>query len=181
MKPHSIVSSVLVCCVLLFGACVPVSDLPGTSLGKYKVVGTLGTNTCGSGISAENPWDFNAELSQDGTTLYLENTDTSDQVSGGFDSSDDTSATLVSAVTQNVTPATDTSGTSCNLTLATSMALTLSSPSPPKTFSGTATYSYSVATAVASNTDCTAQLSSAGGKYSTLPCTVTYSLKGTLQ
>jgi hypothetical protein len=164
-----------------FEACVPASALPGTSLGNYSVVGTLETNTCGSGIDANNPWDFTAQLSQDGTTLYLEDTVTSDQVSGGFDSTADTSATLVSAMTQNVTSASDTSGTSCNLTLTTTMPITLSSATSASTFTGTATYDYSVATTVSSNTDCTAQLSSAGGKYSTLPCTVTYSLKGTRQ
>ena len=162
-------------------ACVAQSSLPGTSLGKYKVVATLGTNTCGSGINASNPWNFTVQISQDGSTLYLANEDGSDEVSGSFDSTEQTSATLVSAVTENVNSAATAGGTTCNLTLATNFALTFASGSPPPTFTGTATYAYSVATSVSSNTDCTAQLSSAGGKYSTLPCTVSYSIKGTRQ
>ncbi len=160
-------------------ACVTPTSLPGDSLGKYKVVGTLGTNTCGSGIDASNPYDFTAQLSKDGTTLYLALEDGSGEVSGGFDSSDETSATLVSAVTENVNAAT--TGSVCNLTLATTFALKLAAGSPPATFTGSAAYAYSVATAVSSSTDCTAQLASAGGKYSTLPCTVTYSLTATRQ
>ena len=160
-------------------ACVTPATLPGDSLGKYKVVGALGTNTCGSGINASNPYDFTVQLSKDGTTLYLALEDGSGEVSGGFDSSDDTSATLVSAVTENVNGAT--TGSVCNLTLTTSFALKLATDSPPTTFAGSAAYAYSVATGVSSNTDCTAQLASAGGKYSTLPCTVTYSLTATRQ
>jgi hypothetical protein len=156
------------------------SSLPGTSLGKYDVVATLGTNTCGSGINASNPWDVTVELSKDGTTLYLANTDGSDEVSGTLDSNG-TTATLISAVTANV-DGSDAGGPGpCNLTLSTSFALTLSSDSPPKTFAGTAAFTYSVATAVSSTTNCTDQLASSGGKYSTLPCTVNYTLKATRQ
>lgn len=164
--------------VLVLGACVTSTSLPGTALGNYKVVGTLGTNTCGSGINEQNPWNFTVSMSEDGTTVYLENTDGSDEVSGTLDDTDSTSATLISAVTENV-DATATAAGSCNLTLSTTFALTLGSDSPPKTFKGTATYDYTVATAVSSTTNCTDQLSSSGGKYSTLPCKVSYSLKGT--
>ncbi|MEO6598379.1 MAG: hypothetical protein ABIQ16_00805 [Polyangiaceae bacterium] len=159
----------------------PGSSLPGDSLGKYAVVAKLGANTCGSGIDATNPWDFTAEMSKDGTTLYFANEDDSDKVSGGYDGTDETSATLVSAVTKNVNDANANLGTTCNLTLTTTYALTLGSTSPPSTLTGSASYAYSVATAISSNTDCTTQLSSAGGKYATLPCTVKYSLKATRQ
>ena len=166
----------------LLSACVvPASPLPGDSLGKYSVVATLSSNTCGSGIDATNPWDFSAEMSKDGTTLYFENEDGTDEVSGSYDTADDTSATLVAAQTKNVNAASANLGTVCNLTLATTYALTLGATSPPTSFTGTATYAYSVATAISSDTDCSAQLSSAGGKYDTLPCTVTYSLKATKQ
>jgi hypothetical protein len=120
-------------------------------------------------------------MSKDGSTLYFANEDGSDEVSGGYDGTDETSATLVSAVTKNVNDASASAslGTTCNLTLTTSYALTLGATSPPPTLTGNASYVYSVATAISSNTDCTTQLSSAGGKYATLPCTVTYALKAT--
>jgi hypothetical protein len=168
--------------LLGLGACVaPSSNLPGDALGKYAVVATLGTNTCGSGIGATNPWKFTADMSKDGSTLYFANEDGSDQVSGGYDSSDETAATLISAVTKNVNDANANPGTTCNLTLTTTYALKLGATSPPASITGSATYAYSVATAISSSTDCTSQLSDAGGKYATLPCTVSYSLKGTRQ
>jgi hypothetical protein len=163
---------------VLFGACEQGSSLPGTALGTYAVVGTLGPNTCGSGVNATSPWDFTADLSLDGTTLYLANSDGSDEVSGSLASTTATAATLISAVTQNVDGSSTAAGP-CNLTLATSFDLTLDGQSPPKSFTGTVTYTYSAATTVSSTTDCTDQLSSSGGKYSTLPCTVQYSLKAT--
>jgi len=164
---------------LSLGACVaPSSSLPGTALGDYSVVGSLGANTCGSGIDARNPWDFTASLSKDGSTLYLENQDGNDEVSGTLDATDDTSATLISAVTANVSGS-NASANPCNLTLSTSFELKLDSATAPSSFSGKASYTYSVATSIASTTDCTGQLSSAGGKYATLPCTVEYSLKAT--
>jgi hypothetical protein len=164
---------------LSLGACVTSSpSLPGTALGDYSVVGTLGANTCGSGIGARNPWDFTASLAKDGSTLYLENQDGSDEVSGTLDATDDTSATLVSAVTANV-DGSNASADPCYLTLATSFELKLDSATAPSSFTGKASYTYSVATSIASTTNCTSQLSSAGGKYATLPCTVEYSLKAT--
>lgn len=171
-----------VACLVSFSACVaPTSPLPGDSLGKYDVAATLVSNTCGSGVGATNPWKFTAEMSKDGTTFYFENEDGSDQVSGGYDDSAQTSATLVAAETKNVNDASANLGTTCNLTLATTYALTLGATSPPASFTGTASYAYSVATGISSNTDCSAQLSSAGGKYATLPCVVSYSLKATKQ
>jgi hypothetical protein len=167
---------------VILGACVTSSSsLPGTSLGKYSVVGTLATNTCGSGVNATNPWDVTVELSKDGTTLYLAKTDGTDEVSGVLDSTDNASATLISATTANVDGTDANNPGPCNLTLSTTFELSLSSESPPKKFTGKASYVYSVATAVSSTTNCTDQLSSSGGKYSTLPCTVEYSLKATRQ
>lgn len=169
-------------CLASLSACVaPSSSLPGDSLGKYDVTATLGTNTCGSGVDATNPWSFTVEMSKDGSLLYLANEDGSDEVSGGYDDTAQTSATLVSAETKNVNDATANLGTTCNMTLATTFALSLGSTSPPPSFTGSVSYAYSVATAISSNTDCSAQLASAGGKYTTLPCTVTYSLKATRQ
>jgi hypothetical protein len=172
-------STVVLVLAVALGACVsPASSLPGTALGSYAVVGTLATNTCGSGVSASDPWDFNASLSKDGNTLYFENEDGSDEVSGGVDATSGTTATLISAVTANADGTASNPGP-CNLTLSTSHDLVLDAASPPKSFTGTATYTYSVATTVSSATNCTDQLSSSGGKYATLPCSVEYSLTAT--
>ena len=158
-------------------ACIPGSSLPGTSKGTFSVVGTLGTNTCGSGVNASNPWDFSMAMSEDGSTLYVENTDGTSQMSGTLSS---TSATLSSAVTSNA-DATEAGAGTCDLTQSTSIAIDLNSASAPTRFTGTATYTYSAATGVSSTNDCTDQLASAGGPYNTLPCTVTYTLSGTKQ
>ncbi len=158
--------------------CVQASDLPGTSLGTWSVAAKLSTNTCGANLGAENPWDFTADLSKDDSTLYLEDTSTSDQVSGVVDSTNGTTATLISAVTSNVDGVNGATGP-CNLTLSSSYAVTLDDATAPKNFTGTATFTYAGATGVSSTNDCTDQLSSNGGKYDTLPCTVTYTLSAT--
>lgn len=156
------------------------STLPGTALGNYNIVGTLGANTCGSTVGAANPWDFALELSRDSTMLYIAQTDGSDALSGALDTTDALSATLSSTVTSNV-DGSDAGPGPCNLTQSTTFALTLASGATPQTFSGTVTYAYGAATGVSATTDCTDQLSASGGPYATLPCTVTYSLAGTHQ
>ncbi len=161
--------------VAVFVGCDAGSQLPGTSLGTFSVVGTLGTNSCGSGVGAQNPWDFDIEMSKDGSTLYLAKSDGSSEVSGTLGG---TTATLTSTVTANA-DATDAGAGACDLTSTTSFTVTLDSSSSPKSFSGSVTYTYSAATGVSSTNDCTDQLSSSGGMYDTLPCSVTYSLAGT--
>ncbi|MEO7033145.1 MAG: hypothetical protein ABI548_04770 [Polyangiaceae bacterium] len=167
------------------GSCAPAATLPGTALGTYSVVGTLGTNTCGSGIGADNPWDVTVQLSQDdGPTLYLAQSDGSNEVTGAASAAVSASATTTGSLTSVVTANVDGSDAGaeghCDLTLATTFTLSLAAGSPPPSFKGTAVYVYSAAT-VASNSDCTDQLSSSGGKYSTLPCTVNYSLSAKRQ
>src|ERR1700759_1045200 len=86
-------------------SCNQSSALPGASLGSYSVVGTLAANTCGSGLDAQNPWKLTAEMSKDGSTLYLDQSDDSDDsklASGNVDSSDGATATLTSVITTNV-------------------------------------------------------------------------------
>jgi hypothetical protein len=158
-------------------ACTTSSPLPGTSEGTFGVVATLTTNTCGSGIDAPNPWDFSVWLSEDGSTLYIEDTDGTGEMSGALSSA---AATLTTSVTSDV-DATEAGAGECNLTQAISIALNLNSGTAPTSFTGTATYTYSAATGVSTTNNCTDQLASSGGTYETLPCTVTYSLAGTKQ
>lgn len=158
------------------GGCQPTASLPGTSLGDYNVVGTLGTNTCGSGINPTNPWDFTVELSEDGTTLYMAKTDGTDEVSGAVAS---TAATLTSVVTSNVDGSDAGGAGTCDMTDATTFTLTLATAAAPASFTGSVSYTYSAATGVSSAVNCTDQLTASGGTYATLPCTVTYALAGT--
>jgi hypothetical protein len=176
-KPSISAFAVAGCAIFLLVRCTGSSSLPGTSLGTFSVVGTLGTNTCGSGVGAANPWDFTVEMSNDSGTLYLAKSDGSDQISGALSG---TSATLTSVVTANV-DATEAGAGTCNLTTTTTYTIDLDSSSSPTSFTGTVVFSNAVNTTVSSSTDCTDQLSSSGGEYSTLPCTVNYTLSATRQ
>jgi hypothetical protein len=157
--------------------CMNTAALPGTALGTFSVVGTLGTNTCGSGVGAASPWDFDADLSLDGTTVYLEQTGTTEELTGTLSG---TTTTVTMTTTSNVDE-TDAGLGPCNLTQGASLALTFDSATAPTKLTGTAVYTFSAATDVATGTDCTDQLSSNGGAYDTLPCTINYTLTGTKQ
>jgi hypothetical protein len=152
--------------------------LPGTPLGTYNVTGALGTNTCGAGLGAPNPWTFTAQMSEDGTTFYWEE-------SGGTAVSSTMSSATQVDITTTETANVDASDAGvegpCDLTSTTVIDLTLSTGSPPSTFTGSITYSFAVATGASTATDCTDQLSSSGGSYDTLPCTASYSLTGSHQ
>src|SRR5271156_2158821 len=67
MRPSNFVFVGILAALLIQMACSE-SPLPGTMLGTYSVVAESQTNTCGLG--APNPWMFDVELSEDGTTLY---------------------------------------------------------------------------------------------------------------
>jgi hypothetical protein len=159
-------------------SCAATSALPGTSIGTYNVTGTLGTNTCGSGLGAPSPWTFTTQMSEDGTTLYWE-------MSGGSE----LSSTMSSATQVDITSAdsANVDGTDagvpgpCDLQSTTVLDLALATSSPPSSFKGTLSYTFTAATGVSSATDCTDQLSASGGLYDTLPCTISYSLVGTHQ
>ncbi|HYP89077.1 MAG TPA: hypothetical protein VEQ59_13015, partial [Polyangiaceae bacterium] len=151
------------------------------SLGSYSVAGSLFSNTCGSGIGAKNPWEFTAEMSRDGDTLYLDQSDGADDsqiVFGTVEPTEGKKATLTSIVTTNVDRDANGAAGPCNLTLSTTYDISLNDASAPRSFVSTATFDYAAATGVSSTTNCTDQLASQGGKYATLPCTVVYSLTG---
>jgi hypothetical protein len=58
------------------------TNLPGTTLGTYKVTGTLTGNMCGEGIDAPDPWQFDVQLSETASTMYLNWMDASPLLSG---------------------------------------------------------------------------------------------------
>lgn len=144
------------------------TPLPGTQLGTFKVVGTAETNSCGLG--APNPWTFDVQLSQQGSTLYWSWMDGSPLVSGTLDASshtsiDDTQSGNVDGTEAGLGP--------CTMQRADDLEVTLAEGS----FTGSLTYSFTVPT----GSDCSDQLAASGGQYSTLPCTVNYSLTASRQ
>jgi hypothetical protein len=159
--------------VLVAGSGCSETPLPGTNYGTYHVTGSTTSNTCGAGLNPPDPWVFNAELSLDGQNVYWSWMDGTAPLSGPIKS---TTATLSTNNTANV-DATDAGAGPCTLARADTLQVTFASGSPPATFEGTLTYSFSVP----SGSTCTDQLSANGGLYDTLPCTMAYTLSGAHQ
>jgi hypothetical protein len=147
------------------------NPLPGTMLGTYHVSADTTTNTCG--LSAPTPWAFDVQLSNDNGTLYWSWMDGSSPMSAPLSSN---AATLTESVTDNV-DGTDAGDGPCTMTRDDSVVVTLGSGSPPGSFSGTITYDFSAA----AGADCADQLTSAGGQYDTIPCTIVYSMSASPQ
>jgi hypothetical protein len=149
------------------------TPLPGTQLGTYKVTGEAKTNTCGAGLGAPDPWVFDALLSQDGTTLYWSYMDGNPPLSGPLASK---SAILSTSETANV-DGNDAGLGPCTLARADAITVALGSGSPPTSLSGTISYSFTVP----SGSTCSDQLTSAGGTYDALPCTLAYTITAARQ
>ena len=155
--------------LLALTACNPAS-MPGTELGTFQVQATTQTNTCGLG--APDPWQFNVQLSEQGTTLYWSFTDGSPYLSGTLNAQ--SQATIADQTEGNV-DGTDASLGPCTMTRNDTLTLTLGSGSAPASFSGSIIYAF----AVPAGSDCSDQLASSGGTYNELPCTITYTMTGT--
>ena len=140
--------------------------MPGNMLGTYKVVGQSQTNSCGLG--APNPWTFDVQLSEQQTTLYWDWMDGSPLLSGTVSQ---TQATIDTNATVNA-DSTDAGLGPCNLTRADSLTIAFAPGSPPPTFGGTIAYSYTVP----SGSSCTDQLAASGGMFTSLPCSVSYTV-----
>ncbi|MGO9712277.1 MAG: hypothetical protein ACLQBL_25670 [Polyangiaceae bacterium] len=149
------------------------TPLPGTMYGTYKVTAETKTNSCGAGIDAPDPWVFDAQVSQDGTTVYWSFMDGNAPLSGILTAS---SANISATTTANV-DATDAGLGPCTMSRADTLDLTFATGSPPPSFAGTITYQFTVP----SGSTCTDQLASAGGQYNALPCTLSYSLSAAIQ
>jgi hypothetical protein len=151
------------------------SALPGTMLGTYSVVGTLTANTCGAGLGAPTPWNFSAQMSEDGTSLYWSWMDGSPSVYGVMTSS--TEATITGGDSANVDGAGDGGTGPCSMSRVDTLQIELGSGSPPPTFTGSLVYAFSADP----GSMCSDQLSASGGMYDTLPCSTTYTLTGSRQ
>jgi len=147
--------------------------LPGNLLGTYQIVAQSETNTCG--LAAPDPWTFDAELSEDGTTLYWSWMDGSPPLSNAMSST--SQATLLASEQVNVDGTADGGLGPCTMERDDTLQIDLGSGTPPSTFQGTIGYAFSVP----SGWNCADQLASAGGQYAVLPCTITYSMTATRQ
>jgi hypothetical protein len=162
-----IVSGSLLATLALFAAC-QATPLPGTNYGTYKVTGTTQTNSCGTDLGAPDPWVFDVEVSKDAQTLYWSWMDGNAPLSGTVLA---TSAILTTSTTGNVDP-TDAGAGPCTMTRADTVDVTLPSggATPPASLTGTITYSFTAP----AGSSCADQLTSAGGQYAALPCTLAY-------
>ena len=141
---------------------------------------TAGTNTCGGGLGAPGQYQFDVQLSTTTATLHWSWLDDTPVASGPLapiSSSDgDLQASLSSSQSNNV-DATAAGAGPCTMERADTIVVTLGAASPPATFSGTMSYAFTVE----SGAECSDQLTSAGGMYDQLPCSVSYTIAGTRQ
>jgi hypothetical protein len=145
------------------------ASMPGHLLGTYKVVGQSKSNSCGLG--APNPWTFDVQLSQQQETLYWDWLDGSPLLSGTLSQGAQPSTTITDSATVNA-DSTDAGLGPCTLDTASNMQIDLGAGVPPGRFTGTLSYSYTPA----SGATCSDVLTTAGGMYEQLPCTVTYTV-----
>jgi hypothetical protein len=149
-------------------------NLPGDTLGTYEAEGTLLSNSCGLGIGAPNPWAFDVLLSQTGSTLFWSWQDGSPLLSGPLNGSH---ATLTAYEVDNVDTRDGGIMGPCDLERNDDLSLTMGEGSPPASFSGSVSYTFSVQVGA----NCSDQLSAAGGMYDKLPCSVSYTVTATHQ
>jgi hypothetical protein len=147
--------------------------MPGQVLGIYATNGTLTTNSCGAGLEAPSPWNFNVEMSRQTGTLYWNTMDGSPLLSGTMQGS---AVTMTNASGGSVDETADGAPGPCTMERDDELALTIddANAAAPSGFTGTLTYSFSVV----AGANCADQLTANGGIYDTLPCTVSYGLTG---
>jgi hypothetical protein len=167
LRARSLAVLAVLAVVSVLVACASTA-LPGTPLGTFKVTAQSQTNTCGLG--APNPWIFDVELSQSGSTIYWSWMDGTPLLSGQENAS--SHASITDAEGGNV-DGTDASLGPCTMERSDDLEIQLASGS----FTGTISYSFTVATGA----DCSDQLVAAGGQFDALPCTVTYTATASKQ
>ena len=161
-------ATLLVAAALALVGCNP-DPLPGTALGTYHVVAQSQTNTCGLG--APDPWTFDVQLSQQGSTLYWSFMDGSPLLSGTLDAQ---AQTTISDTTQANVDGSEAGLGPCTMQRADQLQLALAPGTPPVSFTGSFDYGFTVP----AGSDCSDQLAASGGQYEALPCSVTYTVTG---
>lgn len=170
-------------------------SLPGVPLGTYDVTGALTSNTCGPDLVANatgtlGPFSVTMSESQNGNTLYWSSdygntTLAPDMLLGPLAHS---SATITSSVEANVDGSEGVAGPCC-IETDQKVVATLATGSPPSTFTGALTWSYSavagtcapLCTSSDPNSCCADQLLAHDGMFLALPCSFSYSVTGSLQ
>jgi hypothetical protein len=140
---------------LRFGLCLPFAALvaaacvmhePGTSLGTYAVTGTLAKQTCGAGVTPDDPWLFDVRLSRSSHTLYWLQ-DSAPPISGNIDSQGN--AIIEGRSTFDLQPPNDAGLGYCGVVRTDDFTAALGamamSGTAPASFTGTLTYHYDVA------------------------------------
>ncbi len=147
-------------------------QMPGTQLGTFEVTAQAQTNSCGLG--APNPWDFDVQLSQDGSTLYWNWMDGSAYLSGPVANQ---AVTLTASEQGNVDGTADGGLGPCTMQRYDTITVTLGTGTSPTVFSGTISYAISAA----EGADCTDQLTANGGQYTEIPCSMEYTMTAAKQ
>jgi hypothetical protein len=146
---------------------------PGTPLGTFHVVGKLTANTCGEGGTAPDPWTFDVKLARDAGTLYW--IQGGPPVQGTLDAQGHTS--MKASDTQTIHPG-DNKIARCALRRDDALGATIIADPDDKSgviaFTGTLSYTFSQT----DDSDCSDQLTIAGGGFAALPCSVDYIIAG---
>ena len=151
---------------------------PGTAVGTFHVEAKLTSLSCGG--TAPNPWTFDVKVNHEGETVYWIQGGT--PISGTVDN-DGHTAFAAQTVTDLRAGTTKQSGCSLARTdnlgmyLLTADAKPTTDPTTLSSFTGQLSYAYTAT----DGSDCTDQLTSAGGTWQALPCAVTYDVTGTLK
>jgi hypothetical protein len=165
----------IVSCLALAGALAACDNPnPGTPLGTFSVASALTANSCGAQVADTDPGSFQVTISNDQGIVYWFPDTGGTSVSGSMSSSRSVS---ISEVVADDVDQTDAGAGACTLQRNDTLAFTLAAGASPASFTGS--YSFTVSPAIGAN--CSDQLLSGGGGYTTLPCTITYSLSGARQ
>lgn len=151
---------------------------PGTTVGAFHVEAKLTSLSCGG--TAPNPWAFDVKVNHDGATVYWIQGGT--PITGTVDAD---GHTAFSAQTVNDVRAAAGKQLACSLARTDNLGMYLldavtkptTDPTRLTSFSGQLSYAY----APTDGSDCSDQLTEAGGTWQALPCAVTYDVTGTLK
>ena len=168
MRSPPVAPVALVALVALVTACAGPRDTrePGEKLGTFAVNGSLLGTTCGK---AAPTFRYEVRLSREGNTLNWVQGSTV-PLQGLIDEAG--RVRVVAELDVVVAKADERAGAlGCTMHRTDTLSATLQGE-PPTSFVGALVYKFS-----AKSGDCAGQLASAGGEFSTLPCTMTYDVK----
>jgi len=159
--------------VLAIASCSGKDPLnPGTPIGTFRVDGKLVSNACGAAESAPDPWEFDVKLSRDHGTVYW--------VQGGPPAAgelDPQNHTIMHTSVENTIHEADPKSGLGFCAIERDDTLDVTFNQPITSFAGVLTYAFRPT----DGSDCSDQTTAGGGSFAALPCSVVYTLSGTLQ